>query len=177
MGKYDAGSQHGESCPWQRSWGRGPGKKQRLRSGLRGTPGFSWASTPRTKVCLLYCAMLSTYSSDVTGDYPRPPFSGKSYLRDPDNSLLHIKGVSQLKPLWWLSNFSDSFWLLQLVIVYSPQPREARSLKHLKDIEPFLKGKKLYWWWISLLSQWLLPGLHILYLLGSWRILINVIGI
>ena len=25
------------------------------------------------------------------------------------------------------------------MIVYSPQPREARSLKHLKDTEPFLK--------------------------------------
>ena len=30
-------------------------------------PGLSRASTPKTRVCLPYCIMLSTYSSDITG--------------------------------------------------------------------------------------------------------------
>ena len=35
-------------------------------SGLRGPPGLSRASTPKTRVCLPYIIMLSTYSSDIT---------------------------------------------------------------------------------------------------------------
>ena len=41
--------------------------KHKAGSGLRGPPGFSRASTPKIKVWLLYCVMLSTYSSDITG--------------------------------------------------------------------------------------------------------------
>ena len=36
-------------------------------SGLRGPCELSQASTPKTRVCLLYCVMFSTYSSDMTG--------------------------------------------------------------------------------------------------------------
>ena len=97
LGSIPARSQHGESRPRQRSWGRGPGKRQRLRSGLRGTPGFSWASTPKTRVCLLYCTVLSTLLT----------FSGKKLTQG--FSLLHMKGMFQLKPLWWLSNLPDRF--------------------------------------------------------------------
>ena len=110
---------------WRELMGQG-------ESGLKGAS--AWASTPKPKsVCLLSATL---YSSDITGGSPRPPFSGKSYLRAP-TGLLHMKGMFQLKSLWWLSNLPDSWRLLQLVIVYSPQPWEARSLKHLKDIEPF----------------------------------------
>ena len=34
-------------------------------SGLRGSPRLSRASTPKTRVCLLSCVLLSTYSSDI----------------------------------------------------------------------------------------------------------------
>ena len=54
--------------------------------------------------------------------------------RAPVNSLLHIKGVSQLRPLWWLSNLPDRFtWTFTTtyVIVYSPSTvRGTGSLKH-----------------------------------------------
>ena len=33
-----AGSQHGESCPWQRSWGKGPDKR---KGGIR-PQGYPW---------------------------------------------------------------------------------------------------------------------------------------
>ena len=51
----------------------------KVGTSLRGPPGDSQASTPKTRVCLLYCVMLSTYSSDINrGAVPPPPFSGKS---------------------------------------------------------------------------------------------------
>ena len=37
--------------------------KGRIRP--RGPLGFSRAFTPKTRVCLLYCVMLSTYSSNI----------------------------------------------------------------------------------------------------------------
>ena len=88
-----AGSQHGESCPWQ---GHVERPDRQGESGLKGSS--AWASSPRPKsVCLLSAI---PYSSDITGGYPQPPFSGKSWFRAPVNSLLHIKRMSQLKPLW-----------------------------------------------------------------------------
>ena len=33
---------------------------------------------PKTRVCLLYGVMLSTYSSVINGAVPPPPFSGKN---------------------------------------------------------------------------------------------------
>ena len=98
---------------------------------LQGFPlGFPEHLPPKTRVCLPYCTMLSTLLT----------FSGKKLIQG--FSLLHIKGMFQLKPLWWLSNFPDrfpqTFTICELLI--APQPREAQSLKHLKDIEPFLKS-------------------------------------
>ena len=37
----------------------------KVGSDLRGPPGFSQVSTLKTRVCLLYCVMFSTYSSDI----------------------------------------------------------------------------------------------------------------
>ena len=137
MGKYDAGSQHGESCPWQRSWGRGPGKKQRLRSGLRGTPGFSWASTPKTRVCLLYCVMLSTYSSDINrGLSPHYLFLEKVNLELLDNkSPGHNKSVSIQNPLWWLSSLPAGLLQLRMwLFEASPTAGGTGSLKHPRNV-------------------------------------------
>ena len=54
-----AGSQHEELHPWQRSWGRRLGIRKGGLS-LRSPLGNSQASTPKTRVCLLYCFVLSS---------------------------------------------------------------------------------------------------------------------
>ena len=66
-----AGSQHGRSHPWQGHVERPDGQGE---SGLKGSA--AWASTPKPKSVCLLSAIL--YSSDITGGYPWPPFSGKS---------------------------------------------------------------------------------------------------
>ena len=55
-------------------------------SGLRVAPGLSRASTPKTRVCLLYCVMLSTNSSDINrGLSPHHLFLEKVNLELLDN--------------------------------------------------------------------------------------------
>ena len=96
-----AGSQHEESRPWQRSWGRKLDKTQRRDPASGVPPGFSWTSTPKTRVCLVYRTVLSTLLT----------FCGNSELRASVNSLLHLKRMSQFKPVWWLSNLPNrSAW-------------------------------------------------------------------
>ena len=70
-------------------------------SSLRGPPGNSRASTPKTRVCLLYCVMLSTYSSDINrGLSPHHLFLEKVNLELLDNkSPGYNKSVSIQKPL------------------------------------------------------------------------------
>ena len=65
-------------------------------SGLRGPPGLSQASIPQTRVCLLYCVMLSTSSSDINrGLSPHHLFLEKVNLELLDNkSPGHNKSVS-----------------------------------------------------------------------------------
>ena len=45
---------------------KGAWQNAKVGSGLRGPSGLSRASTPKTRVCLLSCVLLSTYSSDIT---------------------------------------------------------------------------------------------------------------
>ena len=73
----------------------------KVGSDLRGPPGFSQVSTLKTRVCLLYCAILSTYSSDINrGLSPHHPFLEKVNLELLDNkSPGHNKSVSIQKPL------------------------------------------------------------------------------
>ena len=73
-------------------------------SGLRGPPGLSRASTPKSRVCLLYCVMLSTNSSDINrGLSPHHLFLEKVNLELLDNkSPGHNKSVS-------IQNPSDDF--------------------------------------------------------------------
>ena len=69
-------------------------------SGLRGPPGLSRASTPKTGVCLLYCVMLSTYSSNINrGLSPHHLFLEKVNLQLLDKSPGHNKSVSIQNPL------------------------------------------------------------------------------
>ena len=94
---------------------------------LQGFPlGFPEHLPPKTRVCLLYCTVLSTLLT----------FFGKKLTQG--FSLLHMKG----KLLWWLSNLPDRFpWTFTICeSLTAPQPQEAQSLKRLKDTEPFLKS-------------------------------------
>ena len=92
-----AGSQHGRSHPWQGHveepwWAR--------RIMTRGTPWICSSIYPKTRICLSYYFVPFTNSSDINGGYPRPPFSGKSQLRDLVNkSLGHDRSVSIQTPL------------------------------------------------------------------------------
>ena len=76
----------------------------KVGSSLRGPPGFSRASTPRTKICLLYYIMPFTTSSNINrGLSPHHLFLEKVNLELLDNkSPGHNKSVSIQKP-------SDSF--------------------------------------------------------------------
>ena len=100
-------------------------------SGLEGSS--AWASTPKPKSVCLLSAIL--YSSDITGGYPRPPFSGNS---------LELPLVSCIWKECFSSNPSDGSLtcltvgdFYKLWLFTAPQPWEVWSLKHLKDIEPF----------------------------------------
>ena len=118
-------------------------------SGLRGPPGFSWASTPQIRVCLLYCVMLSTYSSDINrGLSPHHFFLEKVNLELLDNkSPGHNKSVSIQKSLWWLSSLPDRFMrtlTATYVIVYSlPIVRGTESLKHPRNVGASEESKSL----------------------------------
>ena len=70
-------------------------------SSLMGPPGNSRASTPKTRVCLLYCVMLSPCSSDINrGLSPHHLFLEKVNLELLDNkSPGHNKSLSIQKPL------------------------------------------------------------------------------
>ena len=63
-----AGSQHEELRPWQRSWGRRLRHRQRQIEPQE-TP-CSQASTPKTRVYLLYCFMLSPTRRTLWGAVP-----------------------------------------------------------------------------------------------------------
>ena len=142
-------------------------------SGLMGPPGLSWASTPKTRVCLLYCVMLSTYSSGINrGLSPHHLFLEKVNLELLDNkSPGHNKSVLIQKPLWWLSSLPDRFvqtLTAAHVIVWGlPTMRGTGSVKHPRNVGASEESKSLEqdWLRVSLLSQYLLPSFHIFYLL------------
>ena len=98
-------------------------------SGLMGPPGLSWASTPKTRVCLLYCVMLSTYSSDINkGLSPHYLFLEKVNLELLDNkSPGHNKSVSIQKPLWWLSSLPAGLLQLRMWLFVASRPWEAQE--------------------------------------------------
>ena len=73
-------------------------RKGRIRP--RGPPGFSRPSTPKTRVCLLYCVMLSTYSSNINrGLSPHHLFLEKVNIELLDDKSPGHKSVSIKKPV------------------------------------------------------------------------------
>ena len=66
--KLHARSQREELRPWQRSWGR---RLSICKGGIEPQEiPCSWASTPKTRVCLLYCFMLSPTPLTLRGAVP-----------------------------------------------------------------------------------------------------------
>ena len=66
----------------------------------RGTPWICLSIYPKTRICLSYCFVPFTNSSDINRGYLWPPFSGKSQLRALVNkSPGHERNISILTPL------------------------------------------------------------------------------
>ena len=84
-------------------------------------------------------------------------------------SFLHLKGMFQLNPSdSSLACLTGSLDLLQLVNCLQPPTARGTKLKSILKIQSlFYRAKNHIGDRISLLTQWLLPGLHILYLLGT----------
>ena len=69
---------------------------------------------PKNRVCLLYCVMLSTYSSVINrGLSPHHLFLEKLELLD-NKSPGHNMSVSIQKPLWWLSSLPTGLVQLRM---------------------------------------------------------------
>ena len=89
-------------------------------SSFRGSPWvFLNIYPPKPELAWFYCTVLSTLLT----------FSGKKLIQG--FSLLHMKGMFQLKPLWWLSNLPDRFprTFYNLWIAYSPPTARGTKLK------------------------------------------------
>ena len=96
-----AGGQREESGPWQ-GHAEGSLTKHKVVIRLQGFPlEFPEHPPPKTRVCLLYCVMLSTYSSVINrGLSPHHLFLEKVNLELLDNkSPGHNKSVSSKTPL------------------------------------------------------------------------------
>ena len=128
---------------------KGAWQNAKVRSGLRGPPGFSRASTPKTRVCLLYCIMPFTNSSDINrGWSPHHLLLEKVNLELLDNkSPGHNKSVSIQKPLWWLSSLPDRFvrtlTAVHVIVCGLPTARGTGSLKHPRNVGASEESKSL----------------------------------
>ena len=84
---------------------------------------------PKTRVCLLYCVMLSTYSSDINRELsPNHLFLEKVNLELLDNkSPGHNTSVSIQNPLWWLSSLPARLLQLRMWLFTAFQLQEAQK--------------------------------------------------
>ena len=116
-------------------------------SGLKGPPGSAWASTPKPESVCLTILCLSPILLTLIGVYPRPPFSGKSQLRDLVNkSPGHDRSVSIQTPLMAFSlpaRFIQTLAARHVIVHSLPTARDMGSLKHSKNIEPFKELKTI----------------------------------
>ena len=125
---------------WEPGWGTPPVAKV-MRKEARHTQGRDRASGdpllpsiyPQTRVCLLYCVMLSTYSSNINrGLFPHHLFLEKVNLEFLDNrSPGHIKSVSIHKPLWWLSSLPTVLLQLHMWLFVASLPWEAQEAQNI----------------------------------------------
>ena len=118
----------------------------KVRSGFRGSPWvflniYPLKKETRVSLILLYCAFPLFWHSleNVNLGLQSSAFERNVSAQTPsDGSLM---------PNWFPGRFTTC------ELFTAPQPRKAQSLKHLRDTEPFLKSRKLYWWQVSLLTQ------------------------
>ena len=148
-----------------------------------GGPGNSRASTPQTRVCLLYCFVLSPLT--LWGAVPHHHLSlwKRVNLQLQLIKFLGVTSVLVHKPLRWLSNLPDRFTQTPTAmhtIVYSlPATRGMGSLRYSNTIEPLRELEIVR---IELVEDFIVEPMlaakfpHPLYcVLGS--ILINIVGI
>ena len=101
-----AGSQCEELRPWQRSWGRRLGIRQ---GGIepQETP-CSQATTPKTRVCLLYCFILSPTPLTLRGAVPHHlSWEGVNLQLQSIKIPGRDKSVSTYKLLWRFSSLPE----------------------------------------------------------------------
>ena len=137
-----ARSQHGESHPWQRSWGRGLTGKGEIRP--RGNPrGLSWASTPKLESVRFIKLYLSPTLLTLTGAIPHHLSLKRVNLELQIISLLGVTRVFQSKnssdgSLACLTSLSGllkpHMWLFT-----ASQPWEARDTLNFLNTESFEK--------------------------------------
>ena len=157
--------------PVTRSCGRKPDKMQGC-DWLQGSPlEIPEHPPPKTRICLLYYVMLSTYSSVINrGLSPHHLFLEKVNLELLDNKSPGHKSVSIQKPLWRLSSLPDRFiqtlTAAHVTVCGLLTVRGTGSLKHPRNVGASEESKSLEqdWLRVSLLSQYLLPSFHIFYL-------------
>ena len=157
-------------------------------SGLEGTPWICLRVYPKTRVCLFYCFMTFTNSSDSHGLGGRGRLSPTTFSLKGINlklqliSLLGIIGEFQSKPLRWLSNLPDRFTqtptAMHMILYSLPTVRGMGSLRYSNSIEP---RRELEIVRIQLVEDFIIEPMlaakfpHSLYcILGS--VLVNIVG-
>ena len=161
---------------WESSGGQG-------KPELEGCPLWACLSVYlKTRVCLFYCFMTFTNSSDSHRGLSPTTFSLKEInLKLQLISLLGIIGVFQSKPLRWLSNLPDRFtWTPTAThtIVYSlPTARGTGSLRYSNSIEPLGELEIVRLELVDFIVEPMLPGKfpHPLYCILK-SVLINIVG-
>jgi len=114
---------------------REPDRQRQIRP--QGTPWICSNIYPKTRICLSYYFVPFTNSSDITGGYPQPPFSGKSQLRALINkSPGHEMNISILTPivgiLASLTGLSILLQLTHMIVHNSPTLKGTGSQNILK---------------------------------------------
>ena len=95
---------------------------------------------PKTRVCLLYCFVLSPLTLLGAVPHHHLTLSVKELTYSSNNKVPGQLGVFKSKPLRWLSNSPDKFtWTPKAMhtIVYSlPASRGTGSLRYSNSLEP-----------------------------------------
>ena len=125
-----AGGQHDESHPWQ-CHVEGSLTKCKVVIRLQVFPvEFPEHPPTKTRVCLLYCVMLSTYSSVNNRELsPHHLFFGKKINLELFNNKNpgHNMSVSIQKPFWWLSSLPAGLVDLCMWLFEASWPRETQG--------------------------------------------------
>ena len=138
MDCLDAGSQHEEPRPWQRSWGRRLWHRQR-RDQASGNPLFPSVYPQNQSLPTLLFYDL-TYTSDFMGGCPPPPLSEKELTYS--SKLIKFPGcdksVSTYKLLWRFSSLPEQV---------RPATHDCFTASQLREAQDALKLSKYRLFW------------------------------